>query len=297
MTPGEVIRLSKSASLIAGQNKGRFPHCNSMIIQGNGVTAIIDPCCGPEVIKPWVDKVDIVLNTHTHSDHAGGNWHFADKRIMVPEYSFATAGSMDKLSRRYVKTDSQVKGWLRSARESAGMRDTQPSGFFQPDEELDIGGVRVIALDTPGHTYDHTSFYLPDEGVVYSGDIDLTTFGPWYANPESDIGLFRRSVRRIGEFKPKVMAPAHRPPVVEDIDQALVDYLAIFQRREAGLLTLLKKPHTWPEIIEAGIIYTPDRVKRFRLIHYFERQMMGKHLDELLADKRVKFQAGKFRIA
>lgn len=295
MTPGKVIPISKSASLVLGQNKGRFPNCNSMVVQGGGVTAIIDPCCGPDAIADWVDRVDIVLNTHTHSDHAGGNWRFDGKQILVPEYSFATAGSMDKLSRRYVKTDSQIKGWQRSASEGAGMRDTQPSGYFQPDEELDIGGVKIIALDTPGHTYDHTSFYLPGEGVVFSGDIDLTTFGPWYANPESDIGLYRRSVQRLRELKPKAIAPAHRPPVVEGIDQALVDYLAIFARRESALLKLLKKPHTWPEIIAAGIIYTPERVKRFRLIHYFERQMMGKHLDELLADKRVVFKDGKFR--
>lgn len=295
MNQGEVQALSPAARVIGGQNKGRFPNCNSMVIESGGVCAIIDPCCGAEPLDGLLERVDIVLNTHTHADHAGANWLFNGKQILVPEYSFSDAGDMAKLARRYVKTDSQVKGWLRSASQNAGMRDQRPSGFFQPDEELDIGGVKVLALDTPGHTYDHTSFYLPDEGVIYSGDIDLTPFGPWYANPESDIGLYRRSVQRIRDLKPKAIAPAHRAPITEDVDQALADYLAIFDRREAALLELLQKPRTWPEIIEAGILYTPERVKKFRLIHYFERQMMGKHLDELLADRRVLCQDGRFQ--
>ncbi|NBN65818.1 hydroxyacylglutathione hydrolase [Pannonibacter tanglangensis] len=37
-------------------------------------------------------------------------------------------------------------------------------------DQLDLGGVRVTALATPGHTLDQISWHFPDAGVAHTGD-------------------------------------------------------------------------------------------------------------------------------
>src|SRR5215211_1488946 len=42
--------------------------------------------------------------------------------------------------------------------------------YIEDDELLEVGGLKVSALYTPGHAPGHLAFYVEDDGVVVAGD-------------------------------------------------------------------------------------------------------------------------------
>lgn len=48
--------------------------------------------------------------------------------------------------------------------------DSTWENSFQVDRLLELGELKVMPIETPGHTPQSTSFYLPDEGAILTGD-------------------------------------------------------------------------------------------------------------------------------
>src|SRR5207244_11874187 len=51
---------------------------------------------------------------------------------------------------------------------------------FVDGETFDLGRVSVRVIHAPGHTRGHCCIAIEPDGVLYLGDIDLTSFGPYY---------------------------------------------------------------------------------------------------------------------
>ena len=83
--------------------------------------------------------VDIVINCHLHADHAGGNVHFGDARILVQPTELAAAHDPDYSVAQDLALD---RG-----------RYEEHEGEHEP-----LPGVRVIP--TPGHSPGHQSVLL-----------------------------------------------------------------------------------------------------------------------------------------
>ena len=79
-----------------------------------------------------LDSIDIVVNTHLHGDHCGGNHLFAGKPIYVQRQELDDARSQD---------DYTIRDWV----EAPGVR------YVPVDGELELlPGVRLVPA--PGHT-------------------------------------------------------------------------------------------------------------------------------------------------
>ncbi len=219
MKPGDRVQVKGPVWLLAGRQRGRFPFCHAVLIKDQGVTALVDPGCGLEVLEPLAagGEVDLVLNSHTHPDHSAGNHLFTGCDLLVPQQAFEEAGRKDLLSRRLTTTPTAAKVWHEFVTKEIGYREHRPTASFAPDEEIKVGGTVIQVMHTPGHTKDHCCLYLPQHGVLLSADIDLTAFGPYYGHRESDLNALRDSVARIRELNPDIMVSAHRRPVYQDI--------------------------------------------------------------------------------
>jgi N-acyl homoserine lactone hydrolase len=97
--------------------------------------------------------IDMVVNTHLHGDHIGGNHLFAGKPIYVQRRELDDARSQD---------DYTIREWL----DAAGVR------YVPVDGELELlPGVRL--LPAPGHTAGTQVVVVETEGrpVVIGGDM------------------------------------------------------------------------------------------------------------------------------
>lgn len=91
------------------------------------------------------------------------------------------------------------------------------AGQGQPlhdDERLEVGGVTIRVLHTPGHTADSLSFHLPDDHVLLTGDMVLGRGTSVVAYPDGEVGAYLTSLERMAGITPvEVIAPGHGPVV------------------------------------------------------------------------------------
>jgi len=145
---------------------GRMPvnvhlidHPDGRILVDTGMTELhdavadMDPILTPLTEHPIdLTSIDLVVNTHLHFDHCGGNHLFAGTPIHVQRQELHDALNED---------DYTIREWV----QAPGLRFGQHEG----DYEL-LPGVRVVA--TPGHTRGSQVVVveLDDGPVVIAGD-------------------------------------------------------------------------------------------------------------------------------
>jgi hydroxyacylglutathione hydrolase len=110
----------------------------------SGAVAVVDPAAADPVAaaldaRGW--RPTLILNTHHHGDHVGGNAE------LKARYGCPVVGPAADAHR--------IPGMDRGVREG---------------EAVPFGGAAFRTLETPGHTTGHVSFHLPEASAVFCGD-------------------------------------------------------------------------------------------------------------------------------
>ncbi len=287
--PLETLEIDQNIFFVRGKQRGRFPYSNSLVIKGR---VLLDLGLGLDIVRKLADRVEFAALTHIHPDHCGGAWIFNEwgKRVLSPE-GYET--SVDALARRFVDA-SLREDWKRFAMNVVGLRDFEVEPYSDGDTIL--RNPEITAMRLPGHTEDHHIFII-DGRIVFGSDIDLTSFGPWYGNPESDIKKFMRSIERAMELDAEIFVSGHEDPVFgrDEIVERLQIYLEIFEKRNELLLGLLDKPKTLEELVEISPFYRKKPYIK-NILDFFEGQMIRKHLNLLIERGKVTEFNGEFQM-
>lgn len=264
------MKLADGVYFVEGRNRGKFPYCNCLLVDN----LLIDSSCGIDVMNALSEKFDLLLLTHTHPDHSSGAW-FAErlgKRVYTPHPST----KVEELAKRFAPGIEER--WMDFARTVVGLRDFNAT-LYNADFDFSTKNHEIELIETEGHTVD-MHLVLIDSRILFSADVDLTSFGPWYGNPESDPEKFRKSIEKLYSYDFSVAVPSHREPVDgrEKIDELLSDFLEHFDRREEEILNLWNAGYSVDEIVEISPIYRGRKSVRKDILDYFERNMIVKHL-------------------
>ncbi len=275
----ETRKLTDTITLIKGENRGRFPFSHSFLIKDD-ITALIDTGCGIETLNQLKEKIDVVINSHSHPDHSAGNWLFPGVPLKVPQEEIKFNSDVEKLSERYVNTE--IAGvWRDFVSQVMGFKDAHPTGSFRDGDVLDFGSTRLVAVHTPGHTIGHHCFFERSEKILFSFDIDFTKFGPWYGHRESDIEEFKRSIEKVRALKPEIVVSSHKNVITQGIEGEFEKFVNIFQERDEAILKFLDEERTFEEIVDAALIYR-DFSFHPVLLRYWEGMMVQKHVKGLV---------------
>lgn len=136
--------------------------------------------------------VRAVLLTHAHLDHMGGiptllAEHPTPVLTAAAEVPHAHRDHLEQISPiQMVQQCNRKAGiiWVAQTLRAVLPRAKLAIPTAAPvplDEHLDLPG-HPIAVATPGHTTGHTSYFLPDQGVVFTGDA-LVTAHPLLPGP------------------------------------------------------------------------------------------------------------------
>ena len=157
----------------------------------------------------------IVLNSHTHDDHVGGNWQFDTVYGMDTDFTRKNAlGSREDAQAEI--TPDQICGALPKGFDSKGYatRPWKIAAYMHDGERFDLGGRTMEVIATPGHTPDAISLIDRANGLLFTGD----TYYPapiWLFRPETDLDAYAASIRRLAALAPqiKLVLGAHNIPV------------------------------------------------------------------------------------
>lgn len=163
---------------------------NTWVLTGPDAAVVVDP--GPDgapehlraVLAVAGGDVAATLLTHHHADHTGA-----------------------------------LEEW--SASVTAPVRGAGRGPAWEDGERLDLAGLPVEVVLTPGHTADSVCFLL-DDGVLLTGDTVLgrgTSVVPW---PEGHLGDYLSSLDRLVELsrsgRVRRLAPGHGPVVDDPVE-------------------------------------------------------------------------------
>ncbi|MFX0208236.1 MAG: MBL fold metallo-hydrolase, partial [Candidatus Hodarchaeota archaeon] len=218
-----------------------------------------------------------------HPDHSAGNWLFQTnvESIEVPVEGFKTSGNILALSNRFTEPGKIAKYWRDNIPKIMGMKDCKPTQSFDSKSEFDFGDVKLLPIHTPGHSIDHYCFYEPYEQILFSFDIDLTSFGPWYGHRESNILQFRKSINKLKELEIKILVSSHKGIITKDIYKQIDAFYRKIDERTGKIHALFQSgAQTIEQLVEKKPIYGEFPYVK-PLLRYWEKQMIKKHLAEM----------------
>jgi glyoxylase-like metal-dependent hydrolase (beta-lactamase superfamily II) len=203
-----------------------FPDANLLLLPGRRPALVDSGFVGhAEETAEWVrahsPRLDLVVNTHWHCDHVGGN------ALLRRTGAAIAASAPDALAVTRRDPGCCQMTYL-----------DQPVPPYTVDETLDdeqvlrLGDTDWQVVSTPGHTPGHLALWQPDERLLAVGDA-LSDYDVGWVNialdgPDATTTALA-SVRRLADLAPRVILPAHGP-IPADTGAALANAMRRVQR-------------------------------------------------------------------
>lgn len=198
------MRVTDRAEVVLAANPGimTLDGTNTWILREPGAarSVVVDP--GPlleehlDAVLAAAGEVALVLITHRHFDHTEA----------VPRFARLSGAPTRAIDPEHTVGADPLTG----------------------NETLEVDGLRLQILATPGHTTDSVSILLPDDGSLLTGDTVLGRGTTIIAHPDGTLGPYLDSIRLlrrvVDEHGVRRLLPGHGP-VVEDPAGVLDYYL------------------------------------------------------------------------
>ncbi len=152
-------------------------HVQSYLINGDTHSALIDTGMGfcdiRTAIEPLMQEQVIVLNTHWHFDHIGGNPLFEGIGIARNEGHLIARNIPNAVLMDLYLNPCLLEGVPLPAHfnpDAYAIQGSKPSFFISEGDHFDLGDRALEAIATPGHTRGSMSFLDIQTGSLFSGD-------------------------------------------------------------------------------------------------------------------------------
>lgn len=216
----EVYRVSEGIHAV--YEPGQFEEVISFLITGRDRALLFDTGLGigdmRQVVSELTDLDVVVVNSHTHYDHIGGNHQFDTVYAVDTDYTRErAAGSSPEAVAGFLR-----EGWVWKDLPAGFEPETFRSEpyeidkYLQDGEVIDLGGRELEVVLVPGHAPDALVLLDREHRLVFTGD----TFylAPLYTHLEgSDFDRYAESAALLASLKPAYdkAYTAHNVPIVD----------------------------------------------------------------------------------
>lgn len=225
-------------------------HVNTFLVVGSHRALLFDTGTGiapiSDIVRSLTDLPLVVVNSHDHVDHRGGNADLlahADELDLVgiaahvaglgghgeadpaflASYAAAMVGVVERYE-EYAVLDQQAfyvlpgLARMRPLPDLAGWRvpAVTPSIALADGDVVDLGDRTFRVLHTPGHSPDSLCLFEEATGILLAGDTIIAA-ASWLHNDGADTGAFAQSCARLADLPLRRILTAHnllaeRPP-------------------------------------------------------------------------------------
>ncbi|MFA3841586.1 MBL fold metallo-hydrolase [Streptomyces aureus] len=294
-TTGYTAAEYGDVSVLVGAQRGAYPYANTLLVRGTAELLVVDPSLS---LLEGAPPADLVLVSHAHEDHIAGLGSY-EVPVHTHEGDLGALRSREALVAGIGLPPGEVDAVDKMMRDEFHVRGRPDAAGFEDGAVFDLGGRTVTVVHLPGHTAGHSGFLIEPDGFLFVGDIDLTSFGPYYGDVGSSLVDFEASMRRCREIDARWYGTSHQKGVIEGAEEfrrRLDDFAGVVARREAALLAFLGEPRTVEEIVEHRLVYRPHVEGPH--VGPVERRTAVQHLDVLMSGGLVaEVDHGRFRAA
>jgi glyoxylase-like metal-dependent hydrolase (beta-lactamase superfamily II) len=203
-------------------------HVNSWLIRGEQRALLLDTGLGLADISAAVATVcpeePLVVNSHVHFDHVGGNELFAETAMhelgpkwteagcdpaqlsaynelapaMVEAYQRLLAADREEFF--LIGPDEEMRPWPGERISARGwaIEPPPPTRLLAEGDTIDLGGRTLRVIHTPGHAPDHICLLDERAGILWAQD--QAYYGPHLVyEPGADLADFVASTRRLAD--------------------------------------------------------------------------------------------------
>ncbi len=276
MASGDIV-------FIDGDNRARFPDSHCLFVDDE-LPAVIDPATKRDELEGLHREkgIGIVVNSHYHIDHTRYDSLFNGAELLASAVDAPAIEDLDELARATGVDDAPwFDIWKSTVRERWNWTERHVALRVEDRDELCLGMNTLRFIHAPGHTAGHMCVHFVEKGAVFLADIELGSFGPWYANRGSDVDAFLDSIEKLKALEADTWYTSHGKGVLQgDIRDRLDAFAGVIYERDERLLEFLSRPRTREEIVSEALIYR-RRWEPPQLFELFEWNMASKHLARL----------------
>ncbi len=141
-----------------------------------------------------------ILNTHGHPAHAADD-------APLKAATGAKLAIFEVDAYRLARNPKESRWFLPSPPPAA-----VPDILLKEGTSVQVGGITLVTLHTPGHTEGSCCFYDPADGVLFSGDTLLAGSGGRTDSLGASPAKMKASLQRLAELPPETkVLPGHGP--------------------------------------------------------------------------------------
>ena len=200
-----------------------FWGCNpGFVVTDDGVFMIDTPQQPMDAMR-WRERIvdqfgpiRHLVNTEPHADHIRGNAYFPGVEVigqegMVARYEEAIPAMTGPELLETMKQADPDSVWLFN---HPDYPPNPPTRTFADELTLHLGDHEIRIIHHPGHTAPQTSVYVPQEGVVFTGDNVFHKCRTFIQ--EADPWQWLDALERIGQLDVETIVPGHGEPCGKD---------------------------------------------------------------------------------
>ena len=251
-------RITDKITYVEPDSMARFHSCAGIIVNSSR-KIFIDMNLGPEDSKALLKKEQphAALITHCHLDHS--IWtQFVKKdsmtRVFIPECEADYLTDLDFVVEKTAGPFGRSLEWKNFVVNKLGYKPLETYETY--NSKATEFPPEMVLVKTPGHSPGHTSFYFPLEKILFSGDMGLDRFGPWYGWQDCDIKKIIESILRLASLDVKMILTSHGGIIQGDIHQAWSNSMDHILKRETRIRQQLDKGLDPEKIIEEGVFFS-----------------------------------------
>jgi glyoxylase-like metal-dependent hydrolase (beta-lactamase superfamily II) len=240
------VRLAEGAWFVQGEAAlGSAANQNFISNAGFVVTpagvVVIDALGSPPLARRLLQEIRritplpirYVIATHYHADHIYGLQVFKEAGATILAHVGAREYlASDNARQRLAASRQDLFPWV-----DENTRLVAPDRWLgvpdpRADTTLDLGGVRLLVRPVgPAHSPEDLVVYLPDQGVLYGGDIVFRGRIPFVGQADSRAWI--EALERLLALKPKVLVPGHGAASTDPVADITLtrDYLLYLRER------------------------------------------------------------------
>lgn len=281
-----------------GEKNGKYPDGNQLVVTGPARRVLFDTPLVCNRLGAELDGAECIILSHVHEDHIAGLKHLQSVPVLAPEADVDAVRSVEGILRHYGYSPETSVRMVAKIEKDFHFWPRPDALGYPPGQVWELGGdVSVQAIPMPGHTGGHSVLMVQPGAIAFIGDIDLSSFGPYYGDACSDLGQFRESLQRIERLEARVWITSHHKGVITERETFLALLRAfrekVERREEAILAAISGRGCTVEALARRRFLYPPGYHDVY--VHDAERKTVREHLASLVTNGRAVQEGEVYR--